>query len=666
MYYIQVYVVISDTVEIEAYYSYMAIHFAVYGAYRNMEKAYTSKKNYLFKIAKFMVFLLIIVFINALSVVNINAADKRPDSIDWEQDNPEVIANVAFEVKSYDLKAVVHKDHSIVVVQKIAVFLPSKAQKIEFSIPSGNFIITDIEVEDAIYKSDKGSKASTISILDKDRLTKGYHVYNIKYTIKEFADRDKTKDLFYFKALLPEWKQPLGSVAIDISFPSDFPWDDIHYYAGQLGVQDATNKLTYNSNGINKTIRITGEKIPENFGITIIAKLPDGYWQGALDGKITIDIMAVTMLAVAAMISIMWLIGGRDPSVKKEKQTKPIDNISPVEIGYIFSSRVRTRDIINLILYFGVKGYLRIIEYEPKKYRLYRLEEPTKEARHIRTAYSILFEDVYPGRALEMEDIGTRIKRIKDSIREDIAAGYSTKEMAAITPVSRVFRLIGVILLSLGLGIANAMRYLHEYLPINYGESLVILILAAVFMVYVCRIKDKKYSSSNPTYFPMLIVTTGLLILIPVYIAVRTILMTGAWIQVVVMLAASILSIFLISIMRSRGKDNAIIASKFMQLRQFIYHPNPRDLLQNHFENSNYYYEMMPYAIIFGGASSWAISFLRMSLSEPAWYKDEREESGFTAGRTKLTTVDYAQKMVTFCRTIEDAYRNMDRKYWRF
>ncbi|HHW95348.1 MAG TPA: DUF2207 domain-containing protein [Mogibacterium sp.] len=631
-----------------------------------MKKAYKSKKNYLIKIARLAGLLLLVVMGSCLSLANVAVAEERPGSIDWDEEKSEAVANVAFEVKSYDLKAVVHKDHSIVVAQRIAVFLPDNAQKVEFSIPSGNFIVTDIEVENAEYKSEKADKASTISILDKDRLTKGYHVYNIKYTIKEFVDRDETKDLFYFKALLPEWKQPIGNVAIDISFPSDFPWGDIHYYAGQLGVQDVSNKLTYNSNRISKTIKITGEKIPENFGITIIAKLPDGYWQGALDGKIAANIMAATMLIVAAILLGLWFIGGRDPVVKREKQTKPIDNISPVEIGYIFSSRVRTRDIINLILYFGVNGYLRISEYQPKKYRLYRLEEPGKEARHIRSAYNILFEDVYPGRALEMEDIGDRIKRIKDSIREDIAAGYSTKEMVAITPISRAFRVIGVILLSIGLGVSNAMRYLHEYLPINYKESLAISILAVILMIYVCRIRDKKYSSSNPTYFPMLIITTTALILIPVYIAVRTILMTGTWLQTAIMFAASILSVFLISIMKARGKDNAVLASKFMQLRQFIYHPNPRDLLQNHMENSNYYYEMMPYAIMFGGASSWAISFLRMNLSEPEWYKNDREEGGFTAVKVKPTTVDYAQNIVTFCRTIEDAYRNMDRKYWRF
>lgn len=631
-----------------------------------MRKAYKSKKNYFSWVALTLVSLLItVIIVITADAINVSALSSIAET-NQTIDNKTETSNVAFEVKSYDLNAVVHKDHSIVVAQRISAFLPDDAQKIEFSIPSGHFIVTDIAVENTAYKSQKSDKASTISIVDKDRLTKGAHIYNIKYTIKEFDDRDDTKDLFYFKALLPEWKQPIGKMSINISFPSDFDWGDVYYYAGQLGIQDVGNKLTYHENERAKTVTITGEKIPENFGITVIAKLPNGYWEGALDGRISINAMAGIMAIIAVILFLFWLIGGREPVIEKKPQTKPIENVSPVEIGYIFNSRVRTNDVISLFLYFGINGYLRISEYEPKKYRLYRLEEPSNEARHIRNAYNILFEDIYPGRALEMEDIGIRIKRIKESIREDIAAGYSSKEMVSIKPISKIFRLIGIFLLSLGLGVANAMRYLYEYLPINYIESVSIVVITAALLMYMCHLKDKKYSSSKPSYFPMMILTISLLMLIPIYISVKTLVKTESWLQVVVLLVASILSIFFICIMKARGKENAVLASKFMQLRQFIYHPSPRDLLQNHLADKNYYYKMMPYAIRFGGASSWAISFLSLNVPEPEWYKDDREEGGFSILKDKPTTIDYAQNIVTFCRTIKDAYHNMDRRYWRF
>ena len=51
--------------------------------------------------------------------------------------------------------------------------------------------------------------------------------------------------MFYFDVLLPEWKQPIGNVSINVTFPEDFPFDDMQCYAGQFGVQDANNKITF-------------------------------------------------------------------------------------------------------------------------------------------------------------------------------------------------------------------------------------------------------------------------------------------------------------------------------------------------------------------------------------------------------------------------------------
>ena len=47
-----------------------------------------------------------------------------------------------------------------------------------------------------------------------------------------------------------------------------------------------------------------------------------------------------------------------------------------------------------MILQFAQKGYLSISEYEPKKYRLYKVKSPKGEERMFRNAYKILFEDI--------------------------------------------------------------------------------------------------------------------------------------------------------------------------------------------------------------------------------------------------------------------------------
>ena len=135
--------------------------------------------------------------------------------------------------------------------------------------------------------------------------------------------------------------------------------------------------------------------IPENFGITLKAQLPDGYWEKALDGSWSITAITLVMAGLLLILLILWIIGGRDPRVKRESVTKPVEGLTPVELGYIFNSEVRTRDVLNLVLQFAQKGYLTISEYEPKRYRLIRGKAPVNEERMYRNAFRILFEDVY-------------------------------------------------------------------------------------------------------------------------------------------------------------------------------------------------------------------------------------------------------------------------------
>ncbi|MBE6019382.1 MAG: DUF2207 domain-containing protein [Clostridiales bacterium] len=560
----------------------------------------------------------------------------------------------AVEVTSYEMTAVVAKDHSYTVEEKISVNIPSPIQSIEFAIPSGNFRISDIEVENVAYETKKASEASIVSITDAEKLSEGSHVYTIKYVIREYEDLDESKDMFYFNVLLPEWKQPIGKVSINVSFPDDFPWDDMQCYAGQFGVQDVNNKIDFRASKASHSVTITGVMIPENFGITLKAQLPDGYWEDELDGSWSITAITFLMAGVSLLLLLLWIIGGRDPKVKKQKVTKPIEGLSPVELGYIFNSKVRIRDVLLLILQFAQKGYLSISEYEPKRYRLIKGKRPVGEERMYRNAYKILFEDVYKGRALAMEKVRPRIERIRDAIENDVAAGFTTNDSAAFTPVSRAFRYAGAVILGIGLAAADAISYFYAYRSPNYIEGILAGIVAAIAVLLLCKVIDRRDSSSNSAGAFGEIMASLVLALPVAYASYRVASNTGKPLVILPMMLASGLAAFLIVIMRARGKENAVLVSKIRRLRNFIYHPTPKELLENHLADSEYYYDMMLYALAFGAEESWAISFLTLEVPEPEWYSDDIEGHAFSNLRGTPTTIDHARDFRSFMRTFEN------------
>ena len=560
----------------------------------------------------------------------------------------------AFEVTDYDLTAEVGKDHTYTVEEKISVNIPDKLQSMEFAIPSGNFRISDIVVEDTQYEAKTASEASTVVISDPEKLTKGAHAYTIRYRIREYRDHDASKDMFYFDVLLPEWKQPIGNVSINVTFPEDFPFDDMQCYAGQFGVQDANNKITFKADDAAHSVSVKGQMIPENFGITLKAQLPDGYWEKALDGSWSITAIMLVMSGLLLILLILWIIGGRDPRVKRESVTKPVEGLTPVEIGYIFNSEVRTRDVLNLILQFAQKGYLTISEYEPKHYRLIKGETPVNEERMYRNAFRILFEDVYKGRALTMDKIGPRLEKIREAITDDVAAGFTTSESSPFTPVSRAFRIAGIILLGIGLGLSCMFSYYYDYRSPNYFEALLVAAACGFAALLLCEAIDSRDSASADSgrYAELLAV---MIFAIPViYTVYRVVKNTGKPYAAIPMIITAGIAEFFIVIMRARGKENAETVSKVRRLRHFISHPTPKELLENHLADSDYYYDMLLYALAFGAEEAWAISFLTLDVPEPEWYSDEIEGHAFSNLRGTPTTIDYARDFRSFIRTFDN------------
>ena len=608
-----------------------------------------NKKNILHLVAFLVIALL--VFVLPFVVLAIDDPNK---AVSEEQESNVPVQGGAFEVTEYDLTAVVEKDHSYAVEEKISVNIPDRLKSVEFAIPSGNFRIDEIEVENALYEAKTASEASRVVISDPEKLTKGSHVYTIKYRIREYRDRDSSKDMFFFNVLLPEWKQPIGKVSINVSFPDDFPFDDMQCYAGQFGVQDSTNKIRTKVNRSSHSVSVRGELIPENFGITLKAQLPDGYWQNTLDGSWSITAVTLMMTGLTLILLILWFIGGRDPRVKKEIVTKPVEDLTPVELGYIFNGEVRTKDVLNLLLQFAQKGYLTISEYEPKRYRLIRGKTPVNEERMYRNAFRILFEDVYKNRPLSMDKIGPRVEKIRTAITDDVAAGFTTSESLPFTPISRVFRAVGAALLGMVLGLSAMFSYYYNYRTPNYVEAILIAVAGAAAALLFCKVIDDKDSSSAESGRYAELLASMVFALPVIYTVYRVVKNTGRPYVAVPMIIASVVAEFLIVIMRARGKENAVIVNKVRRLRHFISHPTPKEVLENHLADSNYYYDMLLYALAFGSEEAWAISFLTLDVPEPEWYSDDIEGHAFSNLRLAPTTIDYARDLRSFIRTFDN------------
>ena len=170
----------------------------------------------------------------------------------------------------------------------------------------------------------------------------------------------------------------------------------------------------------------------------------------------------------------------------------------------------------------------------------------------------------------------------------------------------------------------------------------------------LCKVIDQKDSSSTSAGIFAEIMSSLMIALPVLYAAYRVSANTGKPVIGIPLVAASAFAVFLIVIMRARGKNNAVLVSRIRRLRNFIYHPTPKELLENHLADDQYYYDMMLYALAFGAEESWAISFLTLEVPEPEWYIDDIEGHAFSNLRGTPSTIDYARDFRSFIRTFEN------------
>ena len=198
------------------------------------------------------------------------------------------------------------------------------------------------------------------------------------------------------------------------------------------------------------------------------------------------------------------------------------------------------------------------------------------------------------------------------------------------------------------------VSYYYDYKSPNYVEALLVAVAGACAAMLLCKAIDGRDSSTVESGRYVELLSVIIFALPVIYTIFRVVKNTGKPYAAIPMIITAAIAEFLIIIMRARGKENAVIVSKVRRLRQFISHPTPKEVLENHLADSDYYYDMMLYALAFGAEEAWAISFLTLDVPEPEWYSDDIEGHAFSNLRGTPTTIDYARDLRSFIRTFDN------------
>jgi hypothetical protein len=570
----------------------------------------------------------------------------------------------AYELQTYKQETTIQKDHQYDVTLEMTINAPKDLSSVRINLPSGNYLLSNVKVSGGSGKAASDSNDNKyIQVTpgkDKASFPEGENVFEVSYTIWEYGEENTNYDIFYYDALVSNWNVAIGSLDLTLNFPDDFDFSDLQYYAGQYGAQDVENSLDYKLDGT--TLHMTGTHLPENFGITFKAQLPDGYWQGTPDNSWTIQLSLIVLGITTLLIFLLWLIGGRDTRVRKTQEQRPIEGVKPSDIGFLLYGHTRIRDIAILIIYMAIQGYLRIVEYAPKKFTLVRLKDPKGEERYIRMAYNILFDDVYEGRSLDPSLFFIRLRAIRKSVGTSIENGFGAKNMKACTTISQVLRLVCIVILSLSMAMVYTLTKLYSYQEITVVGFICLTVLIGILLVTINRRFDSRYDTELKSYQVSIGLYTLLYVGILAALGFRFWQNSGNFLVGIAWVVCGLISLLFTMLMKKRGKGNAKLVTRILCLRDYISSVNSIDLAKEHRITPEYYYEMMPYALSFSQEETWARKFRWLGPRGSEFLEVKSDGNTMATDHNRNRTEGIARDLKNFCRTVENDYHMTRRK----
>lgn len=231
----------------------------------------------------------------------------------------------------------------------------------------------------------------------------GIHVYELDYTLKYsgisyFEENDEV----YLNIIGPGWRIPIENAYANITLPSR-PLETI-CFTGIDGSTEQNCTITETENGIN--IRVNG-RLESYEGYTFAVKLEKGVLEDTTNEQRLLAIIANIGILLPIPIGI-FLFGFLRKKYKNKKITvipyyeaeKDMDSLLG---GTLISQKFVPKYITAVLIELATKGYLKIREYEKKKYEFVKREKDGKDLPiHLKTLFDAIFAhgDVVPVKKL--------------------------------------------------------------------------------------------------------------------------------------------------------------------------------------------------------------------------------------------------------------------------
>lgn len=539
-----------------------------------------------------------------------------------------------FVIDHYQVDIDVMENNSYNITEVIDVNFMAERHGIYRTLPlkfDENWVkISNISVPGHEVSIDKSSDEINIRIGSADSYVYGKVSYTISYTYDVGADDLPDMDEFNHNVIGDQWDTDIAAVDFRIKMPKSFPAEYVNCTSGYYGETDTKN-VEWEVNG-NIISGRTLKPLLSYQALTVALPLPEGYWVGAAKhrkpGAFLFTLLGYPLYALCIVLAaVLWFKKGRDNKLFPSVEFEPPEGMNPSEIGYIIDGRVDAKDVTSLILYWADQGLLEIEEeskgksiFKQKTLHLIKLQELPEDAKgYEKRVFKKLF-NLGDGTRVSTKDLTNNFYTTVGTAQTDIKNSFVNNEDRAIYVKGNA----GYTLLTgLLAAIPVALLLAEAFMPMTGMGPLALLgIPFSLFLVIPSLMIGSTISgqSSNPKGTILFFIMFGGFSLL--FFGFFTVAAAGIPIYKFLAAVGStiIVSIF-VSIMSRRTEYGDKILEKVLGFKEFI-SAAEKDKLEAMFEsNPQYFYNILPYAMVLGLSDKWSKHFDGMAVQPPSWYR---------------------------------------------
>ena len=525
----------------------------------------------------------------------------------------------SFKVESYSVDIKADASKKLEVDESIDLYFTSPShgliRDIQYDFDDVRIKIGDVHGT-AIADTERNSGFLSVVMGDPGKYITGPAHFSLGYTLQYPADGYTDYDELYYNIVSPGyWDSDMGTVSFSVSFPYPVDRDRIWVTYGPYG-SSASLPFSVSDDGLMVYGRYSS--LPAGYGITLRAEMDEGYFNLAKaqpDGSMLIYAALVIIAAAALMAVAAYFMKGRDEKLITPVRFSPPEGFSPVDTQYLLSRSIDSTAVAAMLIYWADRGYISIDD-DGSSYSFDKLREPDDASERETT----LFDSFFASDHADAESL--RLYGFPSKLRKDVVpliAKHFSGSRAIDEPSSLKLRkavlaiILAAALVSGSMLAASASPQLIPFGLIPSFMAYMVLRQAALQAARAGRLRIPQILS-----FGFFAVFITFFMFIAIASESRSALAGPAVIAFIALLALSLFAAAHISKRSQYGSDRL---SEALGYREFIDKVEKDRIKELSEEDPEYFYHVLPYAMVFGLADEWAGKFRDIPIAEASWYR---------------------------------------------